>query len=283
MLGLARFAMKSPLNAGVLAAGFAALPMLYALSAALVGLVTLRRGTTAGTQTLVWSLAGALVAWSTTGLVLPLLVLPITAILAIVLRRVQDWHLTLLFAALLGLVLAVFGQLTMADRFAAVITQIQTMMMGNESQPGWQVLERIKTDGAYLIMAAELLEALLCLALARYWQAGLYNPGGFKAEFHALRYRGQLLIALMLLLIATAVVKPAATLLLLIPLIFAGAALVHGLVARAKLGGQWLVAFYIGLLLFNQFFLPLLIVAAVTDGIFNYRALVNGRTDQDDE
>ena len=60
-MGLARFAMKSQLNAGVLAAGFAALPLLYALSAALVALVTLRRGATEGTRVLLWSLAGGLV------------------------------------------------------------------------------------------------------------------------------------------------------------------------------------------------------------------------------
>ncbi|GGX38181.1 hypothetical protein [Saccharospirillum salsuginis] len=283
MLGLARFAMKSPLNVGVLAAGFAALPLLYAISAALVGLVTLRRGTTAGTQTLVWSLAGALIAWRTTGIILPLLVLPITAILAIVLRRVQDWHLTLLFAAVLGLALAVFGQLTMADRFAAVVTQIQTVMLGSESQPGWKVLEGIKDQGAYLIMAAEVFEALLCLMLARYWQAGLYNPGGFGAEFRALRYSGRLLVGWVVFLALTLVVKPAATLLLLMPLIFAGVALVHGVVARAKLGGQWLVAFYLGTVLFNQFFLPLLVLAAVTDGVFDYRAQLDRRSDRDDE
>lgn len=283
MLGLARFAMKSPLNAGVLAAGFAALPLFYAISAALVALVTLRRGTTAGTQTLVWSLAGALVSWLTAGLIMPLLVLPITAIMAIVLRRVQDWRLTLLFAALLGLSIAVLGQLAQPDRFVAVITQIQSVMIGNESQPGWRVLEGMKEDSAYLIMAADIFVALLCLILARFWQAGLYNPGGFKAEFHALRFSGRLLVGWVAFLALTLAVKPAATLLLLMPLIFAGVALVHGVVARAKLGEQWLVAFYLGTVLFNQFFLPLLVLAAVTDGVFDYRAQLDRRDDRDDE
>ena len=30
--------------------------------------------------------------------------------------------------------------------------------------------------------------SVLCLLLARYWQAALYNPGGFGEEFRALQY-----------------------------------------------------------------------------------------------
>ncbi|MHA7879113.1 MAG: hypothetical protein ACX931_04945 [Saccharospirillum sp.] len=272
MIGFARFAMKSRLHAGALAAGLAALPILYAVSAALVALVTLRQGTNEGTRLLVLSLIGALVGWQTSGAILPLLVLPITAILATVMREFQDWRMTLLSAAVLGLVLAFGAQLAYGDRFAAVVGQFQQMLTGGEAEsPLWQMLEAVKPNAAYLILTAQMFEVVLCLILARYWQAGLYNPGGFRAEFHALRLNGRMLLALLVAAAFMYVVKPAGLLMLLIPLVFAGAALVHGMVAKAKLGGQWLVAFYIGAILFNQFVLPILVLVAIADGYFNFR------------
>lgn len=76
---------------------------------------------------------------------------------------------------------------------------------------------------------------------------------------------------------------PAALLLLLLPLVFAGVALVHALVARQKLGGQWLVAFYLAIILFNQFMLPLLVLVAVADGAVDIRARLAQQPDQDDK
>lgn len=284
MIGFARFAMKSRLHAGALAAGLAALPMLYALSAALVALVTLRQGTNEGTKLLLFSMAGALVAWQMNGAVLPLLVLPIAVILAGVMREFQDWRITLLSAAVLGLVLAFGAQLAYGDRFAAVVGQFQQMLTGGEVEnPVWQMLESIKPNAAYLIMTAQMFEVILCLVLARYWQAGLYNPGGFRAEFHALRMNGRLLVALVIAAAVMYVVNPAGLLMLLIPLIFAGAALVHGMVAKAKLGGQWLVAFYIGAVLFNQFVLPILVLVAIADGYFNFRGAQTNPPDQSND
>ncbi|MEX2321994.1 MAG: hypothetical protein WD668_11595 [Saccharospirillum sp.] len=284
MMGLARFAMKSQLNAGVLAAGFAALPLLYALSAALVALVTLRRGATEGTRVLLWSLAGGLISWQLTGMVLPLLVLPVTALLAMVMRSVQNWSVLLSVAALVGIVLAMAAQGLLGDRFEAVITQVQVGVAGTDtSQPLWQMLESVKPNAAFLVMTVELLEALLCLVLARYWQAGLYNPGGFRQEFHALRISGRLLVALVLLAGLAYVVKPAAMLLLLLPLLFAGVALVHGVIAKTNMGGQWLLAFYVGGLLLNQFILPLLVLGAVIDGVVDIRARLTKAPDQNDE
>lgn len=284
MMGLARFAMKSQLNAGVLAAGFAALPLLYALSAALVALVTLRRGATEGTRVLLWSLAGGLISWQLTGMVLPLLVLPVTALLAMVMRSVQNWSVLLSVAALVGIVLAMAAQGLLGDRFEAVITQVQVGVTGTDtSQPLWQMLESVKPNAAFLVMTVELLEALLCLVLARYWQAGLYNPGGFRQEFHALRISGRLLVALVLLAGLAYVVKPAAMLLLLLPLLFAGVALVHGVIAKTNMGGQWLLAFYVGGLLLNQFILPLLVLGAVIDGVVDIRARLTKAPDQNDE
>lgn len=283
MLAFARYAMKSQLNAGVLAAGLAVLPMVYAISAALVGLVALRHGTTAGTRVLLAAMAGALVSWQWTGIVLPLLVLPLTAVLALALRRFQNWSALLLFAAGLGVVLATVAQALVGDRFAAIVVQIQAAMAPDPQQMGWQVLEAIKPYAAFLVSTAEVFEALLCVLLARYWQAGLYNPGGLRTEFHRLRISGRPLWLLLAAMLVCWWLQPAALLLLLLPLVFAGAALVHAIVASQKLGGQWLVAFYLAVILFNQFMLPLLVLVAIADGAVDLRARLAKQPDPDDK
>ena len=228
-------------------------------------------------------MAGALVSWQLTGIVLPLLVLPLTAVLAIAMRRFQDWSTLLLFAAVLGLALSVVAQAVFGDRFGAIVSQIQAALTPDSQQVGWQVLEAIKPYAAYLVTTAEVFEALLCVLLARYWQAGLYNPGGLRAEFHQLRISGRPLLLLVALMLVSYWLQPAALLLLLLPLVFAGAALVHALVARQKLGGQWLVAFYLAVVLFNQFMLPLLVLVAVADGVLDMRTRLGGQPDPDDK
>jgi len=72
-------------------------------------------------------------------------------------------------------------------------------------------------------------------------------------------------------------------LLLLLPLLFAGVALVHGVIAKTNMGGQWLLAFYVGGLLLNQFILPLLVLGAVIDGVLDIRARLTKAPDQNDE
>lgn len=283
MLGFARFAMKSRFNAGALAAGLAVLPMVYPLSAALVALVALRQGATAGTRVLLAAMAGALLSWQLSGIILPLLALPLTAVLALAMRRFQDWSALLLFAVVLGLALATLAHGLMGDRFVAIVSQIQAAVAPNPQQPGWRVLEAIKPYAAFLVSTAEMIEALLCLLLARYWQSGLYNPGGLREEFHRLRISGR---ALWLLVAATVIgwwLQPAALMLLLLPLVFAGVALIHAIVAQQKLGGQWLVAFYLVVILFRQIMLPLLVLLAVVDGVVDIRARLTAPPDQDDK
>ena len=56
-----------------------------------------------------------------------------------------------------------------------------------------------------------------------------------------------------------------------VPLLFAGIALVHGLVDKGGLARFWLVGMYITLLLFMQLIYPLLVVLAIVDSLFDFR------------
>jgi hypothetical protein len=97
-------------------------------------------------------------------------------------------------------------------------------------------------------------QLLLALFLGRWWQALIFNPGGFGAEFRALRIRpvlGYLTLGLLsLVLLLDQALWAAELLLLLAPLFFLqGIAIVHGLAYAFSANRGWLIGFYALLLL----------------------------------
>lgn len=284
MLGLARFAMKSPTHTGVLAALLAAVPMLYVFSAALVALTTLRHGLTIGTRILAVALLGGLLSWLMTGIPLSLVVLVLVTLLAVVLRETKNWGRTLILGAGLGLLLAFLAQSIFQAQFSAILEAVQNAITGGRTDSAeWQLLESLKPVMGYLILTSQVMEGLLALLLARYWQAGLYNPGGLKAEMHSLRFSVTEIVALVIAIGLSILIQPAAIMLFGIPFIFAGMALMHGVVAKLKLGGQWLVALYIALILFNQILVPLLVLAVLVDTFVDIRSRIPQRPGSDNE
>src|SRR5471032_2651415 len=106
-----------------------------------------------------------------------------------------------------------------------------------------------------LIAALLQIVSVLSLLVGRYWQALLYNPGGFGREFRAIRFPlglAMLLLAFMLLGPNFGSQLAMLTPLCSVPLVFAGLALIHGLVAQKRLARFWLVGLYVTLLLFMQ-------------------------------
>jgi hypothetical protein len=181
-------------------------------------------------------------------------------------------------------VLASIAQFLFQEQFSAFVELFQEAFAGGRTDSAeWQVLESLKPIVGYLILSSQVFESLLALLLARYWQAGLYNPGGLKAEMHVMRFS---LLEAAFLVVAVAlsfVIQPAAIMLFGIPFIFAGMALMHGVVAKLKLGGQWLVALYIALVLFNQILVPLLVMLVLVDVFVNIRARIPERAEPDNE
>lgn len=278
MLGLARFAMKSPVRAGILAAIFAAVPMLYIFSAALVALTTLRYGLSQGTRLLVAAMIGGVVSWQMSGIPLSLLLLPLVALLAAILRSTQRWSVTLVLGSVVAMLVAIVLQSVALPQLQSAVDFVQRALMGDTSdQAVAQVFDALKQTVGYLVMTTQLIEALLLLMLGRYWQAGLDNPGGLRAELHNLKFSKQEIMALVALIVVSWLFVPAAIMLFSIPLVFAGMALIHGGIAKANLGGQWLAMFYVALLLLNQIIIPLLVFAAVVDAIVDFRSKLPNR------
>ena len=278
MKGLAEFVMRGRLQALlVVVAGSGSLLFCW-ISAAVVALVTLRKGVGAGAWLFLWALlpAGTLLyVFGDSG---PLALLAGTMVLAVVLRSTVSLPSAVLASvavgAVTGLGLVSFGGQNL-DQIVAYFGEFLATLEQQLSQGAEPVvlLRPDATQIAGMLGAGTAMTSVLCVLLARYWQAALYNPGGFGEEFKALYYPATVST---LLAVATLAVSSLGlqyrswAVICIIPLTFAGLALIH---ARAEARGQgkgWLTGFYVAWLLFDPVKL-LVVFFAIADSWLNFR------------
>nr|WP_297460775.1 hypothetical protein [uncultured Halomonas sp.] len=254
MLTLARWVMRGTPHAAGAAALAAIVPWLFWFSAAVAALVTLRRGLGPAMPVIV---AAALPTgwWWVQGDTIPLASLLLVTLMATVLRARMRWSEAMIAATLvaaamiqLGIFLPPGGAGPLLDQLSQSSPEIERMLDNLTAQGvATEQLATLLIGGVTGLVV--LLAAIACLALARSWQAGLYNPGGFRSEFHALRLGGKELAVLAGLgLLGMALSMPALAMLAWVPLLVGGVALVHGFIGLKGMNGLWLVAFYVLLL-----------------------------------
>lgn len=294
MRALADFVMRGRLQATLAVVVAAALPLLFWVSAAAGSLVLLRRGLNDALGIVLWALLPTLLWWYF-GEPRPLLVLSGSLALALVLRVSVSWTRVLLASVLLGVLYgviidAVFGEVV--KRNATELLELMPQMLGENyrqmtADEKAQIGELLAPVLTGLMAGLLQLLSLLCVLLGRYWQALLYNPGGFGREFRAVRLPAPMAVSLLVgifLLPGLSIELAMLTPLCSVPLAFAGVALLHGLVTQQRLARFWLVGLYVSLLLFMQLVYPLLVVLAVVDSLFDFRGRAardgaNGPTD----
>ncbi len=265
MRSLAGFAMRGRSQAALVAAASAllslVLPLVAVISSAVVALVTLRQGAREGL--LVAGIAGlgsGVLAWLALGTPWPglgfLIVLwvPLWA-LALVLRVTRSLALAVQGAVLSGLLILLGLHLATDDPAAywvGILEPLRASLVEGgviaeaASQALIEGLSRWMT-GAFA--ASLYVQFLLGLLLGRWWQAALYNPGGFGAEFRGLRLSPVLGYAA-LALVGLRLWQPEAIwgfelLVLILPLLFLqGLAVVHGIRHSLGAGVGWLAALY---------------------------------------
>jgi|TARA_B110000977_G_scaffold142559_1_gene180895 hypothetical protein len=271
MRGLAQYAMRGNKQAIMAAVLFAIIPVLFWISAAIVALVILRKGYRDGAQVFMWSLLPAIAWWSNSDPT-PALTLIGVAVLASVLRYSASWAYVLvasLLAAIVSMpILASYLQDVMVA-FAEAGLQLEAQQKLPEDFDK-QLLQALMEG---VLAAVHMGILLACVVLARWWQAALYNPGGFQTEFHQLRLPLWLTGTLALAVFGLSSITDMTQWLfvLSVPLLFAGLALIHGLVEQLKLGRAWLIATYLGLLLSSAVVFTLLAIMATLDSVFKLR------------
>lgn len=273
--GLAEYSMSGRRQAATVAILFGLIPMLNVLSGSVVALVALRHGLTEGLLVLLWAALPAGLQWLV-GDSSPLLMLVGALLTALMLRRSESWPQTLVLMTVLAWATQV--SLYLQPAYVAQVSGIIEQMMreGGSVQlaDGSEVATASSEDVVALLLrfygAWHFALIMLCLSIARHWQALLYNPGGFRKEFHALRLDPRFSGVLLALLLAGELgVPPLDTwvpLLCMAPMVN-GLALVHFVVDQRKLGVNWLVLAW----LFALLMAPAVIVLGFADSLANLR------------
>ncbi|HFC53164.1 MAG TPA: DUF2232 domain-containing protein [Gammaproteobacteria bacterium] len=291
---LATYTMRSRTSAVVVVLVAAILSLLLPpfsyLSGAALGLVTLRHGGRDGL--VVMALAASL-------FVLPALVsggsgmvaifaavvwFPVW-LLALLLRQTVSLPLVVVAAMLLGAMSVVAIHLALADPEAWWRGKLE-LLQPVLSEAGWneidirQGLDVLAGAMTAMLAGAVMVTPLISLFIARWWQAQLYNPGGWRKEFHELRMPAPLMwvaAAVVVVALATSggMQRLAGDLLLLFMLgyMLQGLGVIHNLVYRRGLHVGWLVALYALLLIIPQIAV-LVAVVGIVDSWADFRSRI---------
>ena len=275
---LATYVMRGRIQAMIVASSLALLslmmPPVSVLSSATVALVTLRLGakeglTILGCSSLATAILGFLVIGSFQFALMYVMVLwlPIWLI-AIVLRESRSLFLTIEIAVWVGILGVIGFYLYDADP-AALWKSILTQMIPVEA-PVVDLQQKIDMLVHYMtgiIAAGSICGLLFGLFLGRWWQANLYNPGGFKQEFLFLQCKGRLSIGAFVLvgvaLATSGVISEIVwntTILLFVLFAVTGTSVLHTVFSKMKLE-----RFIVPMLYITLFLIPhaILLVALV--------------------
>jgi len=271
--------MKKRLNAIIGVMAFGLIPVMFWLAAAILGLVVLRKGVKEGIPVLAWGCLPALVLWAVQGDATALLVLVDVMLLSYLLRSTMSWSWVLLAGSFLAVVSTLIQPLLMGDVLNMAVAFIQKVL----TSEGVDVPDRdiIFSQAVMAVSIFQVVIAIVSLFLARKWQAGLYNPGGLRTEFHQLRLPipFSLVLGGMILIGESlggsfSIFSQAAIPALVLP----GLALIHGILAKKEIGIVGLIAFYlVGFFVLNMYFVNVLVTLCVIDSFVDIRSRIQGK------
>ncbi len=297
MKSLASFILRGPVQAILVTAGTGVLamimPPLSILSGAAVALTTLRAGVRSGAVVVLGSIGFvAVLAGLTPGSMSPntvylgVLWLVLLA-MSWLLRETRSLALTTVATGLLGMMGIAVTYLILGD-VTGWWESVLPPLLEPAMQPGGpladpelarQILEGLPKVMTGYIAAGLVLNTVLCLYLARGWQAKLFNPGGFRSEFYEMRFgvKAALLsmTVLALVLVPMGGLSSAAAEILIVVLslyVIQGLAIIHAVVAKRKMHVAWLVVSYIVALFISPQLVALL---GLADTWTDFRQRVN--------
>ena len=191
-------------------------------------------------------------------------------LLAGLLRATLSWEMVLITTVLYSGVAGLLFEWVALEKFLSVYSAYLEILEMPAALTDTE-LRAVVADSVMILIAYGTIAMLL---LARWCQAALYNPGGFKKEFHLIKLSPAAVVIIMVGLIASYSFDnllgrwlP----LLAVPMIIAAFSFVHWIIAFRQLSTRWLVGFYFMLLLLGQPAYLLLICLGLLDGMFNLR------------
>lgn len=285
MQGLAAYIMRGPRQAALFATVATIIPLMFWLGAAAVALVVLRFGLVRGVSVAVWPMLPAMLWMYWAADPNALVVIPLAMLMAWVLRSTISWSKTYLAGGAVSLVLGVLAPSLMPATVQLLLDFAQEIYTAMQ-QSGAFVVEgtgaEVKAAFDMLVLAsfaATLFGSSVgSVFLARSWQSRLYNPGGWQQEFHQMRLHPMSSVLLAVLFVLLPNFGVSAMFLLLValtPMLVCGLALMHGIIAKKRMGTHWLVATYVIVLALMPMSLLLLALLAMLDSIADFRGRIH--------
>ena len=292
MISLARFILKGHSQAALVAASMAMLGLLLPpvawLSGAAVALVTLVNGhrngllvtVIAGIGTAV--LSGLILSIPELAIYYVLLVWLPVVMVAVVLRQTVSLVLCLQLIAgvsLLGiLVLYVFFP-DFGEIWRSSLNMMADELIANsngslDAEQLQLIIDQVVSLLPGFFASSFMIGTMLSLYMARWWQAVIYNPGGFGKEFRAINLgKATALIALAIAITASLIKADIFNAMLLV--VFAlylnqGVAVLHAVFAGKQFNAVWLFMIYL-LMFFVPHIVVLLALAGLADTWIDFR------------
>lgn len=295
MRAIAKFALRSPTLASINAATYALFALFFApfmvVSGAVIALVTLRFGAAKGSHVfgvamLFAGIAYYLLLHRPQAVVLLLVAWVPTLIAAQLLRATENQGLAVAVCAGFAAIYTTAVRLTIPDVAAHWLARLQMLGDAVRDQGGtffdlgeMTVVAGIMHEATIVVACLYWMSAVL---LARWWQAEIFNPGGFGTEFRQLVIprRVSLIAAIvaalaLMQLLGRGVHGLASDLLVALVVLFAlqGLALLHHRVHKIGMARGWLVGFYVLLIIMPHRVGFILAFIGIADTLADVRGL----------
>jgi hypothetical protein len=264
--------------------------LLNYLAAAVVALVTLHVGMLAGLQVMALATVITLLFYQLLGvqiavaLVLILMLWLPCWMTAAVLQQTNSLGQALKAAALFGtclliMVFAFYGNPSAwwLEQLQQVVAALAEAGLSFPALEDTQLLQEVSALMTGVVFASLVIGVTASLLLARWWQSVLVHPGAFRDEFYELRLgytNGLVTLGIMLLARFTqgAISEFGAQLamIMLVPYLLVGLAVIHKLLKQKERSGGWLVAVYV-LLAFVPQAMLLLAAGGLLDTWIDFR------------
>jgi hypothetical protein len=278
---LAEFILRGRVQALIIALVGSFFPL---ISSATVGLVALCKGSKEGFLLFLWA-SLPLVVMQQVGSENMLLTAVSVASLGIMVIAASlhsvyaSWQWTLIATVVVAIMCAaLFGFLMAADVTELLITaqqMLEAMQSGNA--PDASAFSEPLVLGLVAVILA--VGCVLSLLLARWWQSGVYNPGGFQKEFHGFTISSEVAVILLALFLIGRLIPEGYQLwadLVLLPFLLAGIAMIHSTIKLYGLGGQWVAFLYVGLIFMGKPVTLVLIGLGLADSLIDLRSRLDG-------
>ena len=276
MFWLASFIMRGRVQASAVAAVGNALPL---ITPATIGLVALRKGFSEGGLICLWGLLPVFLTYfysDSNQFFVLLTACNFLNILLVcgILRYRGDWEMTVVSLVIISIILMGSLLLIFQQDFEVLVQRLIEVFEEASRQTNIESLKIEKSSIAVFTTWTIVLNTFLGVAIARWWQSIIFNPGGFKKEFQGIRLNRKLLILIFsILILSSAIFNQYSNwaYLSIFPLVVGGLSLFHWLVNEKHLGKVPIIFTYVFMVLFTPFVILILALLGTVDCFYNVR------------